>query len=165
MKPIQPPGNVWYREPWPWLLMAGPAIVVVAGIFTAILAVRSDDGLVAEDYYRRGLAINQTLVREGRARELHLAATAAVSGTWIRLTLRGGAGQPGLLRLRLIHPTRAGRDQSVTLRHLAAGLYEGRFTPYPGEPRRLVIEDEHSNWRLTGSWNGRNNAVELVATP
>ncbi|MGB7542874.1 MAG: FixH family protein [Burkholderiales bacterium] len=165
MTPIQSPSNVWYREPWPWLLMAGPAIVVVAGIFTAVLAVRSDDGLVADDYYRRGLAINQTLRREGRARELHLAATVSLSGTRMRITLRGTAEPPAALRLRLIHPTRAGRDETVALRHVAAGLYEGRFTPYPGEPRRLVLEDEYSNWRLPGAWNGRGSAIELGAMP
>ena len=22
----------WYKEPWPWILMAGPGIVVVAGL-------------------------------------------------------------------------------------------------------------------------------------
>ena len=57
----------WYREPWPWLLMLGPAIVVVAGLYTAILAVRSDDGLVATDYYRQGLEINKKLSREAIA--------------------------------------------------------------------------------------------------
>ena len=39
------PAQPWYRERWPWILMAGPATVVVAGLFTAWLAVRSDDGL------------------------------------------------------------------------------------------------------------------------
>ena len=38
----------WYREPWPWLLMAGPAIVVVAGLFTAYLAVTSFDGFAVD---------------------------------------------------------------------------------------------------------------------
>ena len=61
MSPSQP----WYREPWPWILMAGPAIVVVAGFVTAYLAVTTNDGLVAEDYYRRGIEINRT--REDRA--------------------------------------------------------------------------------------------------
>ena len=32
----------WYREPWPWFLIAGPAIVVVASLSTAVIAVRSD---------------------------------------------------------------------------------------------------------------------------
>jgi len=165
MTPTQSRAKVWYREPWPWILMAGPAVVVVAGIFTAVLAIRSDDGLVVDDYYRRGLAINQTLRREARAGELNLAATASVSGAWIRVTLRGMADPPKVLRVRLIHPTRAGRDQSIALQHLAAGLYEGRFTPFAGEPRHMVIEDEQSTWRLTGSWNGRGSAIELRARP
>lgn len=28
----------WYKQLWPWLLMAGPAIVIVACIFTIYLA-------------------------------------------------------------------------------------------------------------------------------
>ena len=32
----------WYRHPWPWLLMAGPAIVVVAGLYTLFLAVSAN---------------------------------------------------------------------------------------------------------------------------
>ena len=48
MKKIDPASKPWYREPWPWILMAGPAIVVVAGIATAWLAVRSNDGLVED---------------------------------------------------------------------------------------------------------------------
>ena len=39
----------WYRHPWPWILMSGPAIVVVAGIVTAVIAVATADGVVKED--------------------------------------------------------------------------------------------------------------------
>jgi len=50
--------------------MAGPAIVVVAGFITLGLAIQSSDGLVADDYYKQGKAINMTLTRDARAREL-----------------------------------------------------------------------------------------------
>ena len=30
--------KVWYKEPWPWLLMSGPLIVVVAAFATLWLA-------------------------------------------------------------------------------------------------------------------------------
>ena len=56
--PITP----WYREPWPWLLMSGPATVIVAGIYTSVLAFSGTDGLVADDYYKQGLAMNKTLL-------------------------------------------------------------------------------------------------------
>ncbi len=67
-------GRPWYREPWPWILAAGPAIVVVAGIYTAWLALKSDDGLVTDDYYRKGLAVNQTIARSEQATRLGLVA-------------------------------------------------------------------------------------------
>ena len=53
----------WYREPWPWLLMAGPLVVVAASLASAWIAVKSDDGVVADDYYKQGLAINRKLPR------------------------------------------------------------------------------------------------------
>jgi hypothetical protein len=56
----------WYREPWPWILMAGPAIVIVAGAFTMTLAFTMKDELVATDYYKRGIEINKTLREDGK---------------------------------------------------------------------------------------------------
>ncbi len=59
----------WWRHGHVWLVIAGPAAVVVAGIATLVLAVRQPDPLVAEDYYRRGIEINKTLAaqQEGKA--------------------------------------------------------------------------------------------------
>ena len=55
----------WDRHPWPWILMAGPAIVVVAGIATTVLAVTTFDGLVGEAPSRE--AARQRLSPEERA--------------------------------------------------------------------------------------------------
>jgi len=54
--------------------MAGPAIVVVASLFTAWLAWSTDDGVVADDYYKRGLVINRELERSARGEALRLGA-------------------------------------------------------------------------------------------
>jgi uncharacterized protein len=154
------PARPWYREPWPWILASGPAIVVVAGFVTLAIALTTEDGLVADDYYKQGLAVNQVLRRDARARELKLAATATLAGPGVRVTLRGTGGHFVALRLRLVHPTRSGRDQVVALR--ASGeVYEGGFVPMNGEPRLLVLEDAQSTWRLTGSWNGSDATVQL----
>ena len=59
--------TLWYREPGPWLLMAGPFVVMVASFITLWLAIRSNDGLVSEDYYKTGMAINQTLAESERS--------------------------------------------------------------------------------------------------
>ena len=51
----------WWRYGHVWLVIAGPALVVVASFITAYLAVVGQDPVVDEDYYRKGLSINQTL--------------------------------------------------------------------------------------------------------
>ena len=56
-------GQPWWRFPHVWMVIAGPAAVVVAAIATAVIAVRGADPVVAEDYYRRGVHINEELAR------------------------------------------------------------------------------------------------------
>lgn len=57
----------WWRFPLVWMVIAGPAAVVVAGIATVWIAVLTPDPVVAEDYYRRGMQINQTLAEQRKA--------------------------------------------------------------------------------------------------
>ena len=54
----------WWRHGHVWLLIAGPAVVVVAGVATILIALRHPDPVLAEDYYRRGIEINRTLARD-----------------------------------------------------------------------------------------------------
>lgn len=59
-----PDSGPWWRYPLVWMVIAGPAVVVVAGFATLWLAIRSPDPVVNGDYYRRGMEINQTLARD-----------------------------------------------------------------------------------------------------
>ena len=54
----------WYKERWPWILMSGPATVIVAGIVTMWIAFATADTLVVDDYYLRGITINDRLACE-----------------------------------------------------------------------------------------------------
>lgn len=141
--------------------MAGPAAAIVAGIFTLVLAFRTEDGLVADDYYKQGLAINRELRRDERASELGLTALVSFANARVRVALQGQA--PPELRLRLVHPVRAGKDQFVVLRPVVPGEYEGSVASSGGENRRLVLEDTSATWRLTGNWNGRDQTASLAA--
>jgi len=54
----------WWRFGHVWLVLAGPLVVVVACFITAFIALRHPDPLLAQDYYRRGLNINQTISQQ-----------------------------------------------------------------------------------------------------
>lgn len=51
----------WWKFGHVWMVVAGPAIVVVASFITLYLAVTRVDPVLDEDYYQKGLHINQTL--------------------------------------------------------------------------------------------------------
>jgi uncharacterized protein len=67
MQQPSPPSLPWWRYPFVWLVIAGPAAVVVAGLVTAFIAVRGADPVVETDYYRRGMEINKTLAAGSKA--------------------------------------------------------------------------------------------------
>ena len=54
----------WWRFGHVWLLIAGPALVIVAGLITAWIAISHPDPVLSEDYYRQGLDINKTMRQE-----------------------------------------------------------------------------------------------------
>ncbi|GKS95459.1 FixH family protein [Acidovorax sp. SUPP2825] len=56
-----PSAAPWWKFGFVWMVIAGPAIVVVAGFTTLWVAVVRPDPVVAEDYYRQGIEINKTL--------------------------------------------------------------------------------------------------------
>lgn len=57
MKNIPPlPPAPWWRHGHVWLLIAGPAAVVVAGLATAWIAVANVDPVLTGDVYRQGAA-------------------------------------------------------------------------------------------------------------
>jgi len=140
--------NPWYREPWPWILMSGPAAVVVAGAVTVWLAIASADGLVADDYYRRGLSINQELRRDDEAARRGLAATVETALGRLRVRLAGDGAAPDAIFARLVHPTRAGHDQRLRLARVAPGLYEGELPELAAGRWRLILEDPRGEWRI-----------------
>jgi hypothetical protein len=136
----------WYRERWPWLLMAGPVAVLVAGAVTTWIAFGSADGLVADDYYKQGLAINRRLARDEAAQRLGISGEVRLDRGRLTVTLRGAA--PEALFVHLAHATRAGHDMRLRLTPNASGVYEADLPPLPAGRWRIAIEDPRGAWRL-----------------
>ena len=148
----------WYRHLWPWLLFAGPAIVVIAALVTAYIAASGADPVLAEDYYKRGLLVNRTIAAQPRA-------DAAPSGATLRLESDGavraelvgaGAAPPPLLRLTLAAPGHAS-VRAVALARGGDGAYAGRADPLP--PGRWIVTLESDAWRLPTTVVGGAPAV------
>jgi hypothetical protein len=145
----------WYAQRWPWLLMLGPAIVLVAGFITGYLAYTRQDAMVVDDYYKRGKAINQDLRRDKVASAQQLlvdlrfdASAHALSG---RLT---SFGKPvtAPFRIMLAHSTLPEKDITLAAYPDARG---GFSVPLPALEQarwQVNVEGGKRDWRLASEW-------------
>ncbi len=168
------PANPWYREPWPWLLAAGPVIVVFAAFYTYHLAAnRNNPSMVTDDYYREGKNIALTLERDDEAQKRHIRAEVLVSpdANRAKVLLSGEVDAAERLKLSWIHPARGENDQSVTLVRQGGAAEPGNQIEYTAEFNRLPpthhwyvrVEDESGHWRVQGKWEtNQGNSLSLA---
>lgn len=144
----------WYRQPLVLMLILLPASVVVASFITLYLAIRSDDGMVEDDYYQHGKEINRVLDRDHAALRYGLQAQVTLDVPGGRVAVQLGATQsstaatPEHLELKLLHATRAGLDEDVTLVRIPDGRYQGVLPALA--PGHWYLQLAASDWRLNG---------------
>lgn len=59
------PNAPWWKYGHVWLVIAGPAIVVLAALVTAWIAARSPDPVLAEEHSRRPAVVNKGAANDG----------------------------------------------------------------------------------------------------
>jgi len=141
----------WYRQFWPWFIMALPATAVVAGLITLYIATVNRDSLVKDDYYKQGLALNQDLARSRRAAELGITAELIYHPSTGDVALSSASlpSEVQQLTLLLVHPTLAEFDVNTAIRRTTDGRFEARLPRLLGPAKwRVQVLPEHGDWRL-----------------
>ncbi|MYD76120.1 MAG: FixH family protein [Gammaproteobacteria bacterium] len=142
-------GSGPWRIPVIWLIAGIPAVSVVVGVVLLALSIAHYDGLVADDYYKQGMGINQSMERTARARELGIDASLRSFGDSlieIRLSSNPEYTQPGELRVSFRHATRSGFDQAIMAANLDQGIYRLYLPPLP--PGKWHVEITADGWKV-----------------
>ena len=123
------PSKPWHKHPLVWMMFAIPFSAVIMGVVMIWLAIDTDDGLVADDYYKQGLEINRVIERDKKAAELGLSAIIEFDNSTriIRIQFDKGSLEsfPKSLPLQLQHATRENSDITVLLDHGMGNKYIG----------------------------------------
>jgi hypothetical protein len=142
--------KAWYKQFWPWFLIALPGSVVIASVATIIIATRNPDSIVVDDYYKAGLAINRNLSREQLASHLGIQSRLTINDkqqATITLTAKKGA-IPAELTLKFMHPTLADRDQVILLSRIDSVTFSGNIEPLSSGTWNIAIESAEPSWRI-----------------
>ena len=152
----------WYRQFWPWFIIALPAASVIGGLTTLWISLQNTDSLVlqSEDGVRN--ASDRHIAAERFASSAGLAALVDINRDTgaVSAVMRSGelADVPATLEFELSHPAFAERDQAITLAKAmpdTAGnpVWVGHFTSVP-TGRFYAVLKSGETWRLTAEWQG-----------
>ncbi|MDO4696188.1 MAG: FixH family protein [Neisseria sp.] len=163
--------KVWYKEPWPWILMSGPVLVVIAAFVTLYIAQTSNSDLVSDDYYKDGKHIDLDLKRDREAvgRNIHAQVLISPDSNAAKVFVSGDFDKSSPLKLTFLHPAKKAYDQTVDLKD--TGLppsgnkteFAARFEPLANAKHWYVrLEDGGNVWRVEDKWIvSQGQSVEL----
>ena len=144
-----PAQRPWYRQGWPWFLIALPASAVFGGIATLVLAIQSPNALVVDDYYKEGLAINRQIHRQTAARDMDLNALLRSDGQQLSLDLSAtDAVTDTSVTLQFFHVTRAELDREVVLQRQPDGHYSAILPELANGTWNLRLSGTGNRWEL-----------------
>lgn len=134
------------------MLVAIPLSSVIVGMVMLWLAVHNEDGLVVDDYYKRGMEINRTLERDAAAAEFGLSSNVRFieENAQVVASLEGNRGfvYPDRVTLGIYHSVRPGHDSEIELARISDKFYAG---PVPDlVPGKWYASLYDEGWRLTG---------------
>ncbi len=149
----------WYKQFWPWFIIAVPVSSMVMGVIMITLAMDGEDSLVRKNWYKDGMAINQRVDKQNKAKEL---------GIQAYFTLKPGsqdllidmdnldlANQPELI-VELMHPTLEQRDRSIKLYLTPGQQYYAKLDTLPHGMFYILVKTADSPWELEGRINFSN---------
>jgi|SRR6056297_1280162 len=156
----------WYKQFWPWFILAILGWGVVSSTTTLIVAVSNPPQMMTGDYAKLGKALVDTHVRFDRAEALGLAGRLALSERDLRLDLQAADAASLGDRIMLLaqHPTDAARDRQLVLTRLADGSYAGRVEALPTRGR-IIVSDLEQSWWISSAYELDAGALDLRLEP
>jgi hypothetical protein len=139
----------WYKEPYVWMLIGIPLSSVIVGTFFITLSVINKDTLVRDNYYKDGLAYNQELQWDKKAKALDIRLELMIKGNDLRIkVINTRQVLPGSLKVTLGHPTIPEKDRQSHVQLTQDKDFLGFIDTTEDGRYYLLIESAEQQWRI-----------------
>lgn len=151
-----------YRQFWFWMVFGPLLFIIFFSMCTVYIALKGADDVVTDNYYKSGLAINQTLHQDEKAAALHMDAKINfdITGREVTIAVTGDAPLPPSMILFLDNPVKKALDQFVLVREVTPGNYRGELSQTIEHSWYLALvptsnaeQRKDADWLLTGEIN------------
>ncbi len=142
----------WYKQLWPWILIAIPVATFLKAIHTVIVMNKHQPDMVIDDYYSEGKAINFQLgkYREAALRNLDARMLVAGNKAIIRFTQNTHLGDS--IHLDFYHPTIAAHDFALDAERSGELMYVATLPSTPVGKWQLIVSDNSNEWKLRATF-------------
>ena len=137
----------WFKQFWPWFLIALPMVAVVGAVNLLFTAIDNKPDMVVDDYYTKGKAINNDFALINNAKELNIHALIKQKEEGLMISLEGVKDKSSI-SFSLFHSTIAERDITSMLTADANGDYHFESDQDLTGKWNLRIEPFDKGWRL-----------------
>ena len=138
----------WYKQFWPWFLIALPLSSVIAGVTTVIIAANTTDSMVVDDYYKDGLAINESLAKREKAKEMGVSATLDFKAKRLSVKITANEAINDSLFLEFQHATLSDKDFRLALKKDAKGNYYSELDRDVSGKWFISLYPYQKNWEV-----------------
>ncbi|MFT5593182.1 MAG: hypothetical protein ACI8SR_001554 [Oceanicoccus sp.] len=139
----------WYKEPYVWMLIGIPLSSVIVGTFFITISVINKDTLVRDNYYKDGLAYNQELQWDKKAKTMDIRMELLVKDNELSMQLVNSRLNPtSTLKVTLGHPTIAAKDRESHLQLTQDKRYLGYVDKLEDGRYYLLVESAEQQWRI-----------------
>ena len=176
------------RNPVLMLAWGLPAVAVVASVMSLLVAIRTPENELPEQYHWEGFQLDRDFSQAAKATSLKVQATLSGfdAGGRCELALRVDGTAPAALELLVAHATQPKLDQRVTFTRQAGGApardtrpgiaqaaggartdaaqrYSGTCEPAPDSHWRVELVDAKSGWAVRQTVRGPLDGAALDA--
>ena len=145
---MQQDAKPWYKQFWPWLLIAIPVFTALKAVHTVIIMQQHSPDLVVDDYYKAGRAINMQLAKYREAELRNLSAHVLLAGNTAVVRFDRNTVLEGKLHLDFYHPTLSDKDFAVDAERSGELVYVATLPSTPTGKWQLVVSDASKQWKL-----------------
>jgi len=158
----------WYKQFWPWFIIALPLTAVIASVTTVIIAFTNADTVVRGNWYKDGLAINQRLDKSMETKKRDIKGQLKINRDTGQITVKlqnvNSQEEPSI-HLQIIHPTQVKKDINLSMLATGDGEYQSKLAKIPEGNYYIQIEPASGHWQLNSQLNFAPNFATAQVVP